>query len=160
MPIMPRLRPCYRCRSSCLSFWNTLYFLGVEDLFCFSLTIFFVFTDYLDSIYQLSENPAISCLQKNSSQKAIPIVKCKHQKNAYRYISGKCKQKQRYVVCVLTQLCPAVCDPVNYSPPGFSVHGILQARILEWVAISSSWESSQPRDRTCVSCIGKWILYL
>ena len=44
------------------------------------------------------------------------------------------------------------------SPPGFSVHGIFHAGILEWVAISSSRGSSQPRDRTlisCVSCSGK-----
>ena len=43
------------------------------------------------------------------------------------------------------------CDPVNSSPPGFSVHGILQARTLEWVAMPSSRESSQPRDRTRLS---------
>ena len=36
---------------------------------------------------------------------------------------------------------------------------VFQARILEWVAISSSRGSSQPRDRTCISCIGRWILY-
>ena len=42
---------------------------------------------------------------------------------------------------------------MDYSPPGFSIQGILQARILEWVAISFSQESSQPRDRTHVSCI-------
>ena len=47
----------------------------------------------------------------------------------------------------------------NYSPPGFSVHGIFQARILEWVAISSCKGSSQPRDQTRVSCIGRHILY-
>ena len=46
----------------------------------------------------------------------------------------------------VAQLCPTVCDPVDYSPPGFSVHGILQARILEWVAISFSRGSSQPRS--------------
>ena len=39
------------------------------------------------------------------------------------------------------------------SPSGSSVHGILQARILEWVAISSSRGSSQPRDQTCISCV-------
>ena len=44
-------------------------------------------------------------------------------------------------------------------PPSFSVHQILPARILEQVATSSSRESSQPRDQTCVSCIGKLILY-
>ena len=48
------------------------------------------------------------------------------------------------------------------SPPGSSVHGILQGRILEWVAISSSRASSQPRDQihvSCVSCIGRQVLY-
>ena len=45
------------------------------------------------------------------------------------------------------------------TPPGSSVNGILQARILEWVTIPFSRESSQPRDRTWVSCLGRWILY-
>ena len=51
---------------------------------------------------------------------------------------------------------------MDYSLPGSSVHGILQARILEWVAMPSSRASSQPRDWTHVSyisCIGRWILY-
>ena len=59
------------------------------------------------------------------------------------------------------QTCPTLCDPMDYSLPGSSVQGILQARILEWVAISSSRGSSQPRDQTYisyVSCIGRWIL--
>ena len=51
------------------------------------------------------------------------------------------------------------CDPMDYSLPGSSVHGISQARILEWVAISTSRGSSQPRDQTQVSCLGRWILY-
>ena len=46
-----------------------------------------------------------------------------------------------------------LCDPVDCSPPGSSVHGILQGRILEWVAMTSSKESSQPRDRTRVSLL-------
>ena len=46
------------------------------------------------------------------------------------------------------QSCPTLCDPIDYSPPGSSVSGIFQARILEWVAISSSRESSWPRDWT------------
>ena len=46
-------------------------------------------------------------------------------------------------LCVLvTQLCPTLCDPMDYSPPGSSVHGIFQAGILEWVAMLSSEESS------------------
>ena len=63
----------------------------------------------------------------------------------------------------LLQSCLTLCNPMqkacNCSPPRSSVHGILQARILEWIAISSSRGSSQPRDRTCVSCIGRWFLY-
>ena len=54
------------------------------------------------------------------------------------------------------QLCLTLCHPTNYSPLGSSVHRIVQARILEWVAISSSRGSSQPRDQTLiryVSCI-------
>ena len=45
-------------------------------------------------------------------------------------------------------VCPTLCDPVDCIPPGSPIHGILQARILEWVAISFSRGSSQPRDRT------------
>ena len=51
----------------------------------------------------------------------------------------------------LAQSCPTLCDPVDCSPPGSSFHGILKARILEWIAISFSRGSSQPRDRTRVS---------
>ena len=58
------------------------------------------------------------------------------------------------------QSCLTLCDPLDCSPPGSSVHGIIQVRILEWVAMSSSRESSQPRDQTCVFCIGREILYL
>ena len=46
-----------------------------------------------------------------------------------------------------------LCDPMDWSPPGSSVHGIFQARMLEWVAISFSGRSSRPRDWTWVSCI-------
>ena len=54
---------------------------------------------------------------------------------------------------LVAQWCPTLCDPRDYSPPGSSVHGICQARILEWVAISFSRGSSQPRDWTQVSCV-------
>ena len=63
----------------------------------------------------------------------------------------------------LLQSCATLCDPMDCRlSPGSSVHGILQARILEWVAISSSRETSQHRDSTCaayVSYVGKWVLY-
>ena len=61
----------------------------------------------------------------------------------------------------LLQLCPTLCDPMDCSPPGSSVHGILQARILEWVTMPSSRGSSPPRDRThlfFISCISRQVL--
>ena len=51
----------------------------------------------------------------------------------------------------LLQWCPPLCNPVDCSPPGSSAHGVLQSRILEWVAMPSSRASSQPGDRICVS---------
>ena len=53
----------------------------------------------------------------------------------------------------LLQSCPTLCHPIDGSPPGSSVHGILQSRILDWVAISFSRGTSQPRDWTLVSCL-------
>ena len=56
------------------------------------------------------------------------------------------------------QSCPALCEPMKHSPLGSSIHGILQARVLEWVAVSFSRGSSWTRDQTCISyvfCIGK-----
>ena len=55
--------------------------------------------------------------------------------------------------CLVTQLCPILCNPMPCSLPGSSVHGILQARILEWVAFSSSMGSSWYRNQNWVSCI-------
>ena len=54
--------------------------------------------------------------------------------------------------CEVAQSHPTLCDSVDCSPPGSSVHGVLQARILEWVGISFSRGSSRPRSRTRVSC--------
>ena len=59
-------------------------------------------------------------------------------------------------------MCLTLCDPMDCSPPGSSVHGIYQARILEWVAISSFMRSFHPRNQTHIPCISptdKWILY-
>ena len=69
----------------------------------------------------------------------------------------------RICVCVCARLvaqsCPTLCNPMGYSLPGSSGCGILQARILEWVAIAFSRGSSQPRDRTQVSWHCRRILY-
>ena len=71
----------------------------------------------------------------------------------------------KHIACMhvkLLQLCPTLCAPLGYSQPNVSVRGIFQARIREWVAISSSRGCSQARDQTCISyisCIGRWVLY-
>ena len=58
------------------------------------------------------------------------------------------------VCCLVIQSWPTLCNPLDCSLPVSSVHDILQGRILEWVAISSSGASSWPRDWTHVSCVG------
>ena len=64
--------------------------------------------------------------------------------------------------CECAQSVLALCDFMDCSPPGSSVYGIFQARILEWAAMPAFRVSSPPRDRTCISCvswIGRQILY-
>ena len=65
-------------------------------------------------------------------------------------------------VHVRSQSCLTLCDPMDCTPPGSSVYGIVQARILEWVTISYYRGSSQPRDQTYISCgsrTGSWGLF-
>ena len=84
--------------------------------------------------------------------------------NPTTVLSGINSKEMKTCACVLIfQSRPTLCDPMDCSPPGSSVHGILQARILEWDAIPPPprgifW----PRDQThisYVSCIGRWVLY-
>ena len=74
-----------------------------------------------------------------------PVVNYKTFKMSF------CSAKNSLLYCV--QLCLILCNPMDCSPPGSSVHGISQARVLEWVAIPFSRGSSQSRDWTQVSCI-------
>ena len=64
-----------------------------------------------------------------------------------------------FCCCLVTKLRLTLWDPMDYSPPGCSVHGISQVRILQWVAIPISRGSSQPMDWNHVSCSGRWTLY-
>ena len=73
-----------------------------------------------------------------------------------------CTSRNNALCAKLLQLCLTLCSTVGCSLPGSSVHGILQARILVWVAISSSKGSSQPRDQAlvfCIFCTGRWVPY-
>ena len=65
-----------------------------------------------------------------------------------------------FLFCVVTKWYLTLSDPMDCRPSGSSVHGISQARILEWVAMSFSRGSSQPRDQIRISSTGRWILYL
>ena len=74
----------------------------------------------------------------------------------------RCSQNYQINKCVCALSGPTLCDSMDGSPPGSSVHGIFQAKILEWAAISFSRGSSWPRNRTYVSCVsysGRRILY-
>ena len=73
-------------------------------------------------------------------------------------LEGKPRKRGYMCARMLTQSF-RLCNTTDCSPPGSSVPGISQARILEWVAISPSRGSSPSRDQTCVSCIGGRILY-
>ena len=100
----------------------------------------------------------------NSTQELSPpphfFVRLYH----YRFLDScfTCRLMTRVSVCVctcsVTQSCHTLCDSVDCSPPSSSVHGIFQAGVLKQVAISPVRESSQPRDWTCVSCMGRQIL--
>ena len=81
-------------------------------------------------------------------------AKGKGEKERYKHLNAEFQRiTKKESESDVAQSCPTLCDPVNWGSPGSSVLGILQARILEWVAISFSRGSSQPRDRTQVSCI-------
>ena len=75
-----------------------------------------------------------------------------------QFVLNRIKETQTGLMhaCSVSKSCPTLCNPMNCSPPGSSVHGILQARILKWDAISFSWGSSHPRNRIQVLCFLQW----
>ena len=105
---------------------------------------------------ELPYDPAIPLLGKHPDKTIIQKDTCTPLFIAALFTIAKT------CACVLRpQLCPTLCNPIDCSPPGSTVHGIFQARILEWIAISYSRGSSRPKDRTlipCISCIGRQIL--
>ena len=120
---------------------------------CFSALLFFIFSpeDLWSLLGNLSFQVNLWC----------QIPRYKHQAPLVFFHSKQCTEClhpghcSRYLCSVVLTLC----DPLDCNLPGSSVHGILQARILERVAISFCKGSSQLRDQTHISCIGRWILY-
>ena len=107
-------------------------------LFCFNSLIF--------QANKMGHNKALSL-----------IVEAQSSLNHYIYVCV-CVCVSKWVL--VAQLCLTLCNPMDYSPPGSSVHEIFQPRTLEWDAISFSRGSSQPRDQTWVSCIaGRFFIY-
>ena len=116
--------------------------------FCFSKKSLLLYFSKVELLCELGEN-----LKTDPSPQG---EKCQH--------TVAIPQKSTIYVCACARSCLTHCDPVDClscSPPDSSVHGILQTRILEWVAISYSRGSFPPRDRThvcCLSCTGRQVL--
>ena len=75
---------------------------------------------------------------------------------------SRCELLDPCVGAKAVQSCLTLCDPTDCSPPGSSVHELVQVRMLQWVAVPSSRGSSPSRDQTCISyisCIGRQVLY-
>ena len=102
------------------------------------------------SIFFFSKSTSL--IQLHSSEK-ISSERTKIAGRGYNMECWICFFQMAEIWILYTMLCQAKSlPPIDYSPPGFSVHGISQEIILEWVATPSSRGSSQPRDRTHISC--------
>ena len=93
-----------------------------------------------------SSNPGIEPGSQRCKLNSLPTEPSGKPLSLHYCLDGMC-------VCEVAQSCPTLCDPMDCSLTGSSVHGIFQARVLEWVAISFSRGSSPPRNRTPVSRI-------
>ena len=102
-----------------------------------------------------SQMPAIPPLDAYAISKSCVLAKWRSMIRTLQQCCSIMAIHDNFLLLLLlsAQLCPILCDPMNCNPPDSSVHGISQSKILEWVAISFSRESSWPRDRTCISCL-------
>ena len=109
----------------------------------------------------------ISCVPKSSANSTVHTSKTHTHIHTRTHTHTHFPVVSCYVcesVCVCTQSCLTLYNPTDYSPTGYSVHGIFQARILELVVIpcsrgSSHPQGSDPTNVSIVSYIGRWILY-
>ena len=108
-----------------------------------------LFWNHLRSIAGLSKWVIVPMLFQNSSYLSCHVLHV--ATTLLKYLLLVTVSVCRTVL--VAQSCLTLCDPMDCSLPGFSVHGILQAGILEWTAIPFSRGTSQPRDQTLVSCL-------
>ena len=97
------------------------------------------------------ERVVISFSRGSSPPGDLTCVSCIGRRILYHLVTWEAQR--RACVCLVAQSCLTLCNPMDCSPSGSSVCGILQARILEWVSMPSSRGSSKPRDQTQVSPI-------
>ena len=120
------------------------------------------FISHILSVYRTSQ--CFSCWRFSSEKN---IINNKHklslrESTCWWGETERIIQSMQNIVAVVAQLLSCIrlfCDLMDRRSPGSSVHGIIPARILEWVAVSSFRGSFWPRDQTRVSCSGGWILY-
>ena len=117
------------------------------------------FEHCFQGVFMLAQSQAIMCKDRESPIHRDGRVRRLGRENRTRQ-GGLSFLHSCMCACSVAQSCPTLCGPRDHSPPGSSAHGISLERILECVAISSSSGSSQPRNRTwisCGSCVGRWI---
>ena len=98
-------------------------------------------------------------LRKLGRVSAVPIIMQWQLEKGEQRTSLQTVSMRACMRAMLLQSCSTLFDPMNPDPPGSSVHGILQARILEWVAMPASRGFSWSRGWIHISCIGRWIPY-
>ena len=141
--------------NDCFLFKNELFAMVTHQnnfahlcIWCFVIVVSYIQT-FSTWVFQRACDSSISKNQWSLIEPDVPTlhtVGVEHRVNMHSYFHV-------YVPAQLLQLCPILWNPLNHSPPGSSLHGFLQAGILEWIAKFFSRGSSLPRDQTPVSCI-------
>ena len=145
--------PCFSCccsvTKSCLTLCNLMdCSMPGSPVFSISQSLF----KFMSMVSVMPSNHLIYAIQQL-------IWNSRPHKSLHTHVYSSFIQKLKamkmsFSTAKSLQLCLTLCNHMDYSPLGSSVHGILQTRILEWVATPFSRGSPQPRARTWVSCIG------
>ena len=147
------ITPGETCEESVLQLYTTMAFAGLDwmpghqkcnssrDMTKVPFNFFFFFLVMLPGLQDLSSP---SRIESGSMAMKVPVLTSGPPGNSCHWTSSYAEKWH-----LIVQLCPTLYDPMDCSPPGSSVHGLLQAKILEWVAISSvsGWRQEQPQGK-------------